>query len=414
MIGVDVDRSKLEFIQAGKSPIVEDRIDDLIAQAVQQGLLTVTDDIKLAVQQTDLSLVCVGTPSAPSGELSTTYLENVTNQIAAVLSTKSSWHTVVYRSTMVPGTCETLLIPILERLSQKQIAQDFGVCVNPEYLREGTSVSDFFDPPKTVIGATDDRAQQIALSLYSDLPGHKYTVPIRIAEMTKYIDNTFHALKVCFANEIGAICNSLDIDSHSLVDIFLSDTKLNISKAYLTPGFAFGGSCLPKDVRALTHMAARHSVSTPLIDSLIHSNEVHIRRALELVLASGCHTVTLFGLSFKTGTDDLRESPFVELAERLVGKGYHLRIHDTNVSCSRLIGSNAAYVDRHLPHLADLLIEDMDAALHHGELLILATKSPAVHQLLTRRSPSQILLDLVRLPSAETLRGQPTYKSISW
>ncbi|MCW1960041.1 MAG: nucleotide sugar dehydrogenase [Mycobacterium sp.] len=412
--GVDVSPQKMEMLRRGLPPIVEDRIGDLTSEVVNAGRLTVTDDVVFAVEHSDLSLVCVGTPSSASGDLSTAYLEHVTAQIGTALAGKNSWHVVVYRSTMLPGTCEGLLIPILEQLSGKRAGEDFGVCVNPEYLREGTSVQDFFDPPKTVVGTTDSRSAAVVMSLYEGLPGERYEVPIRVAEMTKYVDNSYHALKVCFANEIGAICSALDLDSHAVMDIFLADSKLNLSGAYLRPGFAFGGSCLPKDVRALTHVARRSAVDIPLLGNLIRSNESHLHRALDLVMSEGKRKVSMFGLSFKSGTDDLRESPMVELAERLIGKGFDVKIFDSGVAYSRLVGANRAYIDERLQHIGDLLVEDIGAVLEHGEVLVVGSKTPEIVQALGRRAPDQVVIDLVRLPDADQLRGEEHYRGIAW
>jgi GDP-mannose 6-dehydrogenase len=414
VIGVDVNKDKVEAVARGLAPIVEDRIGELTAEVVAAGTLTVTTDSRAALFGSDISLICVGTPSAASGELSTVYLEQVTAEIGAALAEKSDWHTVVFRSTMLPGTCEGLLIPKLEELSGKRAGVDFGVCVNPEYLREGTSVKDFFDPPKTVVGADDPRSAEALLALYGTLPGNRYVVPVSVAEMTKYVDNSFHALKVSFANEIGAVCAAVGLDSHAVMDIFLSDTKLNLGPTYLRPGFAFGGSCLPKDVRALTHIARRNVVDTPLLGSILPSNQSHLQRALEMILAGDRRKVGMFGLSFKAGTDDLRESPLVELAERLVGKGFDLKIFDANVALSRLVGANQAYISQKLPHLGDLLVDDIDAVLQHGEILIVGSKTDQVIDAVRRSSPQQLVIDLVRLPDAAQLRGRENYRGIAW
>lgn len=414
VIGVDVNPDKIDALRQGRSPVVEERIGDLTAEVVGAGNLTVTTDSASAVQNTDLSLVCVGTPSAHGGGLSTAFLEQVSDEIGAALALKNSWHVVVYRSTMVPGTCENLLIPRLESASGKRAGVDFGVCVNPEFLREGTSVRDFLDPPKTVVGATDLHSGEIVLNLYEGLPGRQFQVPIRVAEMTKYVDNSFHALKVGFANEIGAICSSLTLDSHAVMDIFMADTKLNISPAYLRPGFAFGGSCLPKDVRALTHTARRNDLDVPLLANLLTSNESQMRRAVDLVLEAGRHKVGIFGLSFKPGTDDLRDSPMVELAERLIGKGFDVKIYDATVVLSRLTGANGAYIRQQLPHIGDLLTDDVDAVLDHGDVLIVGSREPRVVDAVARAGSDRFIVDLVRLPDAEQLRGAPNYQGIGW
>lgn len=414
VIGVDVNAGKVESLRQGRSPVVEERIGDLTAEVVAAGDLTVTADARAAVLSSDISLICVGTPSGPGGGLSTKFLEQATDEIGEALAGKDGWHVVVYRSTMVPGTCEGLLIPRLESASGKRAGVDFGVCVNPEFLREGSSVRDFLDPPKTVVGQADSRSGGMVMALYEGLPGPRFHVPIGVAEMTKYVDNSFHALKVGFANEIGAICASLGLDSHDVMDIFLADTKLNISPAYLRPGFAFGGSCLPKDVRALTHTARRNDIDVPLLSNLLVSNELHLRRAVDIVVADGRRKVGIFGLSFKQGTDDLRESPMVELAERLIGKGFDVKIHDANVTLSRLIGANKSYIRQQLPHIGELLTDGVDAVLNHGEVLIAGSRAPEVVDAIARAGSEKLVVDLVRLPITEELRGKSNYCGIGW
>ncbi|MGE0215149.1 nucleotide sugar dehydrogenase [Mycolicibacterium sp.] len=414
VIGVDVNPDKVAAVRRGAAPVVEERIGDLTAEVVAAGDLTVTTDARAAVADTDLSLVCVGTPSAPGGGLSTVYLEQVTDAIGAALAAKDGWHVVVYRSTMVPGTCEGLLIPRLEAASGKRAGVDFGVCVNPEFLREGTSVRDFLDPVKTVVGQTESRSGAMVLELYRGLPGRRFQVPIRVAEMAKYVDNCFHALKVDFANEIGAICSSLTLDSYAVMEIFCTDTKLNISTAYLKPAFAFGGSCLPKDVRALTHTARQNDLDVPLLSNLLTSNESHMRRAVELVLGAGSRRVGMFGLSFKQGTDDLRDSPMVELAERLIGKGFDVRIYDATVALSRLTGANESYIRAQLPHIGDLLTDDVDVVLDHADVLIAGSREPQVVDAIARAGDDRHIIDLVRLPDAAQRRGSPNYHGIGW
>lgn len=414
VIGVDVNESKVEAIAQGRSPVVEERIGELTAEVVARGALTATTSVSDAVAQTELSLICVGTPSDRGGGLSTVYLEEVTDQIGAALAAKDAWHVVVYRSTMVPGTCEELLIPRLEQASGKRAGVHFGVCVNPEFLREGTSVSDFFTPSKTVVGQTDSRSGDIVMALYEGLPGKRFRAPIKVAEMTKYVDNSFHALKVGFSNEIGAICSSLSLDSYEVMEIFMSDTKLNISTAYLTPGFAFGGSCLPKDVRALTHTARRKDLDVPLLANLIMSNESHLRRAVDMVIADGRRKVGIFGLSFKTGTDDLRESPMVELVERLLGKGFDVKIYDGTVVLSRLMGANRAHITQQLPHIGELLTNDARAVFEHGDILVVGSRDEVVFDVTSEARADKLVIDLVRMPDAAALRRQRNYQGIGW
>jgi GDP-mannose 6-dehydrogenase len=414
VIGVDANPNKVEFIRRGQSPVVEERIGELTAEVVDSGKLIVAEDPIEAVLHSDVSIVCVGTPSRSGGGLSTRYLESVSREIGAALAVKDGWHIVVLRSTMVPGTCEDLIIPTLEKTSGKKAGVDFGVCVNPEFLREGTSVHDFENPPKIVVGESDTRSGSVVMGLYDGLDAPRFRVPIAVAEMTKYVDNSFHALKVTFGNEIGTFCAALGLDSHAVMDIFLADTKLNISSAYLRPGFAFGGSCLPKDVRALTHTARQRDVELPVLANVLVSNEMQIRRVVDSILELGKRKIGIFGLAFKSGTDDLRESPMVELAERLIGKGCDLRIYDANVALSNLLGANRAYLKERLPHIHQFLTDDVDVVRQHGEVLIAGTKDPNVVAAVDRADDDQVVLDLVRLPGAEKRRLEPGYIGIGW
>jgi GDP-mannose 6-dehydrogenase len=413
VVGVDVIATKVDLIAAGRSPVVEERIAELTRDVVASSSLRATTDTADAIRATDVSLVCVGTPSAPNGSLSTVYLERVAEQIGAELAHLGRRHTIVFRSTMLPGTCEDLLIPILERASGLRAGADFGVAVNPEYLREGSSVRDFHEPPKTVIGELDEASGDAIAALYNGLPGEVFRVPIRVAEMTKYVDNAFHAVKIDFANEIGAICQAYGLDSHRVMDVFLADRKLNISPAYLRPGFAFGGSCLPKDVRGLLYAARRADVDTPLLGQVLPSNETHLRRAFDAIVATGKRRIGLFGLSFKPGTDDLRESPLVELAELLVGKGYDLRIYDANVSVARLLGANREYMERRLPHLGELLTDSPETVWEHAEVCVIGSRDQRVIALLDDTT-DRLVVDLVRLPDAESRRNDKEYIGLGW
>lgn len=400
VIGVDVQQDKVDLINKGTATIVEERVGDLVRDAVEAGTLRATTDLREAVAESDLSIVCVGTPSAPNGSLATTYLERVSTEIGQAIAACTERHTVVFRSTMLPGTCEDRLIPLLESASGLKVGADFGVAVNPEYLREGSSVRDFYEPPKTVIGEFDQKSGEVVLQLYRELAAPVFTVPIRVGEMTKYIDNSFHALKVSFGNEIGALCNRFSVDTRRAVDIFLADTKLNISPAYLRPGFAFGGSCLPKDVRGLTYAARRADVATPLLDSILDSNSAHLDRAFDAATASTSRKVGFLGLSFKAGTDDLRESPLVDLAERLIGKGKILRIHDSQVSFSHLIGANRAYVEERLPHVRDLLTESAAEVAHYADVLVVGVNNLDA-QTAVANSSGELVLDLSASASIE-------------
>ena len=412
VIGVDVSPVKVDLVSRGQAPVIEERIGELTAEVVRDGALRATTDTAQAIATTDISLVCVGTPSAANGSLSTVYLERVCEQIGGALAAKPTRHTVVFRSTMLPGTCLSLLVPILEKSSGKTAGVDFGVAVNPEFLREGSSIKDFFDPPKTVIGETDALTGDAVASLYEGLPGEVFRVPIPVAEMIKYADNSYHAVKIAFANEIGSVCRALGVDSTEVIDVFLADRKLNVSPAYLRPGFAFGGSCLPKDLRGLVYAAGRADVSVPLLSHVLVSNEDHLRRAVDLVIATGKRRIGLFGLSFKPGTDDLRESPLVELAERLLGKGFDLRIYDQNVSLSHLVGANREYVESRLPHLSALLTSDATEVLAHAEVCVIGCTDEHVRAAVEAAGERPVV-DLVRLPDAAERRGQPTYISLT-
>ncbi len=413
VIGVDVNPVKVDLVNGGRAPVVEEGIGELVAEVVGSGALRATTDAREAIAGSDVSLVCVGTPSEANGSLCTTYLERVTEEIGAALAERGGRHTVVYRSTMLPGTCLNLLVPLLEKHVGGTVGVDVGVAVNPEFLREGTSVRDFFDPPKTVVGELDAESGDVVESLYDGLPGPVFRVPVPTAEAIKYADNAFHGLKIGFANELGAVCQALGVDSHQVMDVFLADRKLNISPAYLRPGFAFGGSCLPKDLRSLVHAARRADVSVPILSHVLVSNADHLQRAVELVERTGKRRVGLFGLSFKPGTDDLRESPLVELAERLFGKGYDLRIHDANVNLSRLLGANREYIENRLPHLAQLLADTVDEVLDHAEVCLVGTRDPAVLAALPHGG-GPLIIDLVRLPDADARRAEPGYVGLAW
>src|SRR5262245_11454446 len=413
VIGVDVSPDKVAMVTEGRTPVVEERIGELIAEQVRSGRLTATSDAAAAVAATDMALVCVGTPSTPSGSLLTAYLEQVAEQIGAALVGRKDRYTVVIRSTMLPTTCEEIVVPRLEAASGLCAGADFGLAVNPEFLREGSSVRDFFDPPKTVIGEIDEASGDAVARLYEGLPGPVYRVPLGVAEMIKYADNSFHALKAGFANEMGAVCKALGLDSHAVMDIVTADTKLNISPAYLRPGYAFGGSCLPKDLRALVHRARRADVAIPILESILPSNESQIDRVFRTVEATGKRRVGLLGLSFKPGTDDLRESPMVALAERLLGRGFELMIYDPQVAVSRLLGANRAYVDQRIPHLSQLMAGSARAVVAHAEVVVVgAADADALAEL--RQADGRIIVDLVRFAGSKAYEGDERYIGVGW
>ncbi len=392
--GVDPETAKLDLINSGRSPIVEAEIEDLIREAVAAGNLTATSDVRAAVLGSNLSLICVGTPSRSTGELDLTFVRRVSLEIGAVLRDKPARHLVVVRSTVLPGTIETVVIPALEEASGKKCGADFGVAMNPEFMRESTAVRDFYNPPKTVIGCANPSDAVWVAELYAGLPGPLIHTSLRTAEMVKYADNLWHAAKVTFANEIGLLAKSLGADGREVMEIFCQDTKLNLSPAYLRPGFAYGGSCLPKDLRAMTWAGRSHEVEVPLLNSLSVSNEAQIRNAVNIITASGRPRVGILGFAFKGGTDDLRESPVVTLAETLLGKGCELRLYDPFVNTARLVGSNRRYIEKHLPHLEKLMVESAGEAVSGAEVIVLGNSAAAEPALLGGLSAGQFVLDL--------------------
>lgn len=413
IIGVDVDDFKVTMINDGNSPIVEDLIAELTNEVVSAGRFRATTDAREAVRASELSIVCVGTPSDASGALDLTYVRRVSEEIGAALADKDAHHTIAIRSTVLPGTVDDIVKPALEATSGKRCGEGFDVCFHPEFLREGTSVEDFRDPPKIVIGADTPEAGNVLAALYDDFEAPIFRTTIRAAETVKYADNAFHALKVTFSNEIGTICKALDIDSHEVMRIFCEDKKLNISPAYLTPGFAYGGSCLPKDLRALTHAARALNLELPILFNVQRSNDLHIERMVDVIQSMGQKPIGMLGLSFKQGTDDLRESPLVELVERLMGKGFPVAIYDENVLVSRLRGGNKAYIEQRLPHISQLMVEDIDTLIDQSELLIVGTALPRFAQALERRANGKMVIDLVGLLKNDKT-DQPNYHGICW
>ena len=414
VVGVDINPDKVDMFNGGRSPVVEERIGELIEAQVRAGSLRATTQAAEAVASTDMALICVGTPSARGGALSTEHLERVAGQIGAALAGMDKrGYVVAVRSTVFPGTCERIVIPALEGQTGLRVGADVHLCVNPEFLREGSSVRDFFDPPKTVVGELNSESGARVARLYEDLPGPLFRVPIRLAEMIKFVDNSFHALKVGFANEIGAICKAVDLDSHEVMRIFTADTKLNISPTYLRPGFAFGGSCLPKDLRALVHHARHADVDLPILQSILPSNDEQVQRVIDLITAADVRRVGLFGLGFKAGTDDLRESPLVELAEKLLGRGFELLIYDNQVSVSRLLGANRAYVEERIPHLSRLMAASAESVAVHGDVCVLGTPDPDAIAAI-QRANSSLVIDLVRPEGAAELSHRPGYVGVAW
>jgi GDP-mannose 6-dehydrogenase len=411
--GVDVHRVKVDAINEGRSPIVEKGLEDLIADAVRRGALRATSSAAEAVAASDVSLLCVGTPSRRNGSLDLTYLQRVCEEIGAALKGKDEYHVIVVRSTVLPGTAYNLVIPTLETHSGKKHGEGFGVAVNPEFLREGTALDDFRRPPMTLVGVDHAADAALTVGLYDKVDAPLVNTSIRTAEMIKYASNTWHALKVCFANEIGNLCKRLDIDSHEVMEIFCQDTKLNLGSYYMKPGFAFGGSCLPKDVRALQYRAKEVDLELPVIQSILGSNQMQIQHALDLIVQAGRKRVGLLGFSFKAGTDDLRESPLVILAEHLLGKGYSLCIYDRNVSLARLVGANKEYIERQIPHLSSLLCDTVDEVIANSDVLVVGNRAPEFGEALTRTRPDQLVIDLVRV-KADLARVPARYEGICW
>lgn len=412
VLGVDVSRDKVDLVNAGTATIVEDGIAALVQEMAASGRLRATVDATEAVLATDLSLVCVGTPSQPNGDIDLTYVERACEGIGRAIAMKDTHHTVVIRSTVLPGSIDSIVVPALERSSGKKVDVDFSVCSNPEFLREGSSIKDFYDPPFTLIGATSAQAAQPVQKLYAGIRGETFVTDIRVAEAVKYVCNCFHGMKVGFANEVGNVCKAMGIDSHQVMRIVCEDAKLNISRAYLTPGFAFGGSCLPKDLRALTYRANRLDVPTPILDSILESNREQVERGVAMVLASGARKVGVLGMAFKAGTDDLRESPIVLLVERLIGKGLDLSIYDKLVSQAALIGANRAFIEREIPHIWSIVRESVDEVLDHADVLVIGNSSPEFRDLQPRLRGDQIVIDLVR--SFGSRVSDASYQGICW
>ena len=413
VVGVDVNPDKVASLNEGRSPIVEQGLDELIRDNAANGRLRATTSTKEAVDATDLSLICVGTPSRRNGSLDLSYLERVCEQIGEALADKPSSHVVVVRSTVLPGTTHEVVIPAIERTSRKKYGSGFGVTVNPEFLREGTAIKDFRQPPMTLVGHNYKSDAQPTEALYSKVEAPLVNTSIRTAEMIKYASNTWHALKVCFANEVGNLCKRLDIDSHEVMDIFCRDEKLNLSSYYMKPGFAFGGSCLPKDVRAMQYRAKEVDLDMPVIQSILGSNQLQIRHAIDMVVETGKKRVGLLGFSFKAGTDDLRESPIVILAEALLGKGYSLRIYDRNVSIARLTGANKEYINKQIPHLSALLSESIDDVVDQSDVIVVGNGSPEFAEALKRTRPDQTVIDLFRL-NVDRQEVPAKYTGICW
>jgi GDP-mannose 6-dehydrogenase len=413
VVGVDIDPVKLDLIRNRKSPILEEGIQELMRDVVEAGRVTVTDDAAQALRDTELSFVCVGTPSAANGSQDLGAILRLAEQLGAALRDKREFHTIVIRSTVQPGTVEEKIIPILEQASGKRSGSDFGVCFQPEFLREGSSIRDYDHPPYTIVGGDSEQAVNVVREVFQHLDARFLVTNIRVAEALKMSCNAFHAMKITFANEIGRVSQALGIDSHEVMRLVCADQRLNISPAYLKPGFAFGGSCLPKDLRALTNIAKQNDIELPMLSSLLTSNRVHIDHAVDKILKLGRPKVGMLGLSFKTGTDDLRESPLVLVAKRLIGEGCELRIFDPEVQLSRLLGANRSYIDANIPHLGSLLCSSMSEMLDPSEVVLVGLQQSALNDALQAKlRPDHYVIDLVNLPNRDLLRCR--YEGICW
>lgn len=411
VVGVDPNTTKADLINKGLSPIVEDGLDSLISRAVMSGRLRVIEDPYDAVASTDVSLVCVGTPSCTNGNLDLSHVKTVCEELGSALRQKEGYHVIVMRSTMLPGSMRGTVIPLLEGVSKKRAGIDFGVCINPEFLREGLAIYDYHHPPKTVIGETDRRAGDVLLSLYEHLDVPIVRTNIETAEMVKYTDNAWHAVKVAFANEIGKLSKAVGIDGVDVMRIFCKDTKLNLSAYYMRPGFAFGGSCLPKDVRALMYKGKMLDVDLPLINSILESNQKQIDHGLDLILRKGSRRIGILGFAFKAGTDDLRESPMIQVIERLLGKGYSLKLYDRCVNVSALTGANQDYIMNRISHISQLMVSSADEVLDFADTVVIGNSDEEFRNVLDRIRPWQSVVDLVRIDQKPS-GGQ--YDGICW
>jgi len=413
VVGVDLDQTKLDLIRQGATPIIEEGMEELMSHAGSCGRVDVTDNPMDGVHRSEVSFVCVGTPARSNGSQDLSAIRRLSEQVGKARKSKVGYHVFVIRSTVFPGTVEEIITPIIEEHSGKQKGQDFDVCFQPEFLREGSSIKDYDHPPLTVVGTDSTRAEKVLRDLFGHLPCEFIVTSIRTAEMVKYACNIFHALKATFANEIGRLSQAMSVDSHAVMDMVCRDTRLNISPAYLKPGFAFGGSCLPKDLKAMLYVAKTSDVSVPMLANVLTSNTIHIDHAIDAVLNSGKKSIGLIGLSFKSGTDDLRESPLVVMAERFIGKGLDLHIYDPEVNVARLMGANRRFIEETIPHIASLMTKNCESLVEKAEVLIVGLSDKAILDVLVRTTrDDQIILDLVNIPQKDCIRGK--YQGVCW
>ena len=410
VIGVDVSAHKVELMNSGRPTIIEKDIDGLVKAAHDEGRLEATSDVAYAVENSEISFIAVGTPSSREGHLNLDYIFKVASQIGQALKNKDGFHIVAVRSTVLPGTNEKIG-KMIEEASGKKRNEGFTVVSNPEFLREGTAVHDYLNPPLTLVGADNELAMEKMRALYKDIPGEFVATDIKVAEMMKYVNNTYHALKIVFGNEVGNICKALDIDSHKVMEIFCKDKQLNISPYYFKPGFAYGGSCLPKDSKALRTLARDCYVDVPVINSIEESNEIQKKNAVSLIMEKGKRKIGILGLSFKAGTDDLRCSPIVDVVEVLLGKGFELRIYDKNVKLSEITGTNKDFIMAKIPHLQHFVYDDLDKVVRESDVLVVTNKESEFDELL-QKYPGKIIVDLVRGWKEVDYAGN--YEGISW
>jgi GDP-mannose 6-dehydrogenase len=413
VIGVDVSAQKVDAVAGGRSPLIEPGLNELVCEMARAARLRATSDSRMAVHQSEVSLICVGTPSNGNGSLDLRFVQNVCRQIGAALATHDSYHVVVVRSTVLPGTVQDVLIPLLERESGRVAGKDFGVCMNPEFLREGTALQDYYAPGHVIIGELDQASGDRVSCLYRAVDAQVRRTSLQTAEMLKYVNNAFHAVKVVFANEVGALCKAHGIDGQELMALFCEDRRLNISPAYLKPGFAFGGSCLPKDLRALLYRAKNRDVECPMLGAALRSNQHQIERGIRMVESTGCKKIGILGLSFKASTDDVRESPVVTLAETLVGRGYQVCIYDDTVDPNRLVGANRLFLERELPHIVSLMRPSIDAVTSEAEVVVVTNTSSAFREVGCIIRDDQILIDLVGTARNNGQRAA-RYEGINW
>lgn len=412
---VDIDKVKTDLINSGKSPIIEPGLNELLEEGVKKGLIEATQSTEKAILNSEVSFICVGTPCTKQGSLDLSHIYGVVNQIAKVIAQKKDYHVITIRSTVLPGTVETC-IGIIEKETGKKNGVDFSFCSNPEFLREGTAIKDYFNPPYTLVGASDEKSLNIMKSVYKDIDAPLYNSEVKVAEILKYINNSFHALKVAFGNEVGLIAKNFGIDSHKLMDIFVKDTKLNISPYYLKPGFAFGGSCLPKDLKALCYYAKTKDINVPVLSHVMASNNNHIQAGIDMVLAANKKKIGIVGLSFKADTDDLRESPMVLMVETLLGKGFKVKIYDKNVSLARITGANKSFLENHIPHISSLIVDNdkFDEMVDFAEVILIGNKEPELVEKIKKaaREKKKTVIDLVRIDPA--MVSDEYYQGICW